>query len=118
MAVPGDVRLKHDAPEELLRQWIAHLTGVRDASPKTIESYRFAVADYLGFLMRYHGAPPSLKTLATVSRPDVRAWLADIRNNRGLAARSTKQQLSALKTFYRWLDETHGVDPSVVLNAR
>ncbi|MCI4660577.1 MAG: tyrosine recombinase XerC [Neomegalonema sp.] len=103
---------------DLLGHWLEHLRGARDVSPRTLESYGFAVQDLIGFLRDYHGDDPDLARLAQLGAVDLRAWLASLPERRGLSSRTIKQQLSAVKSFYRWLAESRGLDASVVLNAR
>jgi len=47
----------------------------------------------------------------------MRAWMAHERG-RGVAARSLARALSAVKSFYRWLAEREGFEPTAVLSTR
>ncbi len=47
----------------------------------------------------------------------MRAWMAHERG-RGVSARSLARSLSAVKSFYRWLAEREGFDPTAVLSVR
>ncbi|MBY6136578.1 tyrosine recombinase XerC [Nocardioides marinus] len=47
----------------------------------------------------------------------MRAWMASERGS-GTGARSLARKLSAVKSFYRWLAQREGFEPSAVLSAR
>ncbi len=101
-----------------LEQFIAYLAGERRASPRTLESYRHGCAQYLGFLARHRGGAPTAGALAGVTQAEVRAFLAWRRCEAGgaLAPRSLSQNLSAVRSFHRWLDRRHGIaNPALAL---
>jgi integrase/recombinase XerC len=90
-----------------LEAWIGYLAQERRASPRTLESYRYGVSTYLGFLQRHQGGTLSLDDLRRVSAADVRAFLAARRlgdGDSGLSPRSLSQNLSAVRSFHKWLD--------------
>ncbi|MCY4259403.1 MAG: tyrosine recombinase XerC [Rhodobacteraceae bacterium] len=87
------------------------------ASPHTRTSYRGDVNDYLSFLTGYLGMQVTSDQLADVDRRTLRAWLASERS-RGIAPRSIARKLSAVKGFYRWLNEQYGIDIVTVETTR
>lgn len=93
------------------------MSALRGSSPKTIEAYRRDVSGFLGFLGNHLGAPAGKSALAAVTISDMRAWMASERN-RGLSARSLARSLSAVKSFYRWLGETFGIEAASVTATR
>ena len=101
----------------LLEDWLASLSAVSGAAPATLAAYRRDVAGFLGFLNDHWGGPAGLAALGRVGPRDMRAWMAHARGQ-GLSSRSLARALSAVRTFYRWLDATHGVDASAVLATR
>ena len=101
----------------LLQTWIDGLTEVRGAAPATAAAYRSDVSDFLGFLTEHGGRAADLEALAAVDRSAIRAWLAAMRR-RGLQPVSARRALSSVRSFYRWLQTAHGVDPTVALSAR
>ena len=105
------------AANDLLTRWLATLTAVRGGSDATVDAYRRDVAGFLGFLSRHHGGALAPATLGTLKLTDMRAWMAHERR-RGLGPRSLARALSAVKSFFRWLAETEGIDASPVLAAR
>ena len=109
------------APSEgavrLLEDWLDQMRGVRGASPRTITAYRRDVSGYLGFLALHHGGPAGRRALAGVTTSDMRAWMARERG-RGLSARSLARALSAVKSFYAWLADAHGIEAAAVTATR
>lgn len=105
------------APSEgaarLLADWLAQLRAVQGASPQTIIAYQRDVSVYLGFLALHWGEPAGRAALGRVGISDMRAWMARERG-RGLSARSLARALSAVKSFYVWLDAAHGITAPAV----
>ena len=102
---------------DLMQHWLTHVTAIRGHSDKTANAYRRDVSGYLGFLTNHLGGQLGKSALATITITDMRAWMAYERR-RGLTARSLARSLSAVKSFYRWLSETHGMEVSSVLATR
>lgn len=65
----------------------------------------------------HHGDQQGLRAIARVSVSDMRAWMAHARSG-GIGARSLSRQLSAVKSFYRWLAEREGFEPTAILATR
>ncbi len=103
--------------EALLGDWLAQLAAVRGASPRTITAYQRDVSGFLGFLAQHWGGPVGRARLAEVGTSDMRAWMARERG-RGLSARSLARALSAVRSFYAWLAEAHGVEAPAVTATR
>ncbi len=103
--------------EALLALWLAQLAAVRGASPRTITAYQRDVSGFLGFLSLHWGGPAGRARLSEVGVTDIRAWMARERE-RGLSARSLARSLSAVKSFYAWLAEAHGVEAPAVTATR
>jgi integrase/recombinase XerC len=103
-----------DIDAETLRlAWLDHLRHERRLSDKTLRAYGDDLATFVGFLHQHRGASPDLKTLAAVNAGDVRGWIAT-RRNAGLGAPGVARALSALRTFFRWLDRKgHAHNPAV-----
>ncbi len=94
-AGPGDLDRAVDA-------WRSWLRSERRAAPLTLEAYERDLLAFLAFLAEHRGEPPSLASLAALSRADLRAWLA-MRAGGGLKASSTARALSVIRGFYRFL---------------
>lgn len=104
-------------PHDLMEHWLTHVTAIRGQSDKTINAYRRDVSGYLGFLTKHKGGVLGKSALAAITITDMRAWMAHERR-RGIAARSLARSLSAVKSFYRWLSEIHGLEVTSVLATR
>jgi integrase/recombinase XerC len=92
-------------PREALAAFLEHLAQERRASPRTVEAYQAAALAYLAFLEPHLGGSLTLTDLGALTPGDIRAYLAHRRGGaRPLSARSLAQNLSALRTFHRFLD--------------
>ena len=89
-----------------LAEFVAFLSKERNDSPHTVKAYERDVADFAAFCGRYYGGAWSW---SGVDRLAVRGWLGAL-HERGLAKRSAARALSALRTFYRFLNATRGVE--------
>ncbi len=106
-----------DAARDALQNWLEGQQSLRGAAPNTLEAYRRDVADFIAFMAGHTGAPQGLTALAQLSVADMRAWMAHLRGTK-IAARSLARKLSAVKSFYRWLAEREGFEPTAVLSTR
>ncbi len=89
--------------------WLRHMGVIKASSPATLVAYRTDLDSFLGFLGGHWGGPSGIAALGTISTADMRAWMAWERAN-DLSARSLSRRLSAVKSFYRWLFENHGIE--------
>ncbi|MDX2309349.1 MAG: tyrosine recombinase XerC [Hyphomicrobium sp.] len=83
--------------------WLAHLEDNLNRSPDTISAYARDVRQLLDFLERRLGYRACLADLDRLDTKTIRAFLAD-RRRTGVESRSLARTLSALRTFFRWLD--------------
>ncbi|MFK7867646.1 MAG: tyrosine recombinase XerC [Roseobacter sp.] len=113
----GDLALVSPAAADALKRWLTHQTALKGAAENTIIAYRGDVADFLGFITQHKGDLQGLGALGTIGISDMRAWMAQLRRDE-TGARSVARKLSAVKSFYRWLAEREGFDPTAVLSAR
>jgi integrase/recombinase XerC len=101
-----------------LEGFITYMAQERRASPRTLESYRHGCAEYLGFLAKHRGGALTAGALTGVTPAEVRAFLAYRRGDEGgaLQPRSLSQNLSAVRSFHRWLDRRCGLpNPTLAL---
>ncbi len=79
-----------------------YLKSEKRASAYTLRNYGATLERFENFLTGHLGAPASLENLGALETKDFRAFLAE-RRNEGLSTPSLKLELSALKTFYKFL---------------
>ncbi len=90
-----------------------HLKSEKRASQYTMRNYGATLERLDGFLLNYHGDAASLDTLAALETKDIRAFLAQ-RRNEGLQPQSIKLELSAIKSFFAFLQKRAGVENDAV----
>src|SRR3989441_13117108 len=109
-------RIPHSAlanPE--IAEFTAFLAKERNDSPHTVKAYARDVADFAAFCTQYYGG--AAWSFAGVDRLAIRGWLGALQQ-RGLAKRSAARALSALRTFYRFLNTTRGLELNPAKAAR
>jgi len=102
---------------DLMERWLSSVTAIRGQAEKTSNAYRRDVSGYLGFLTHHLGGGLGKSALSKITISDMRAWMA-FERRRGISARSLARSLSAVKSFYRWLSETEGLEVTSVLATR
>lgn len=105
------------AATQALAEWLAHQKSLKGASGNTVDAYRRDVLGFLAFMTVHKGDAQGLGALARITTSDMRAWMAATRGP-DLGPRSLARKLSAVKSFYRWLAEREGFEPTAVLAAR
>lgn len=106
------------ASDEFIRvqvgAWQRELGSVRRLADNTLEAYGRDIDQFLSFLAGHAGGPVTLNTLKDLRGADIRAFMAQ-RRAESLGSRSLARVLSALKSFFRFL-EREGVVVSEALN--
>lgn len=105
------------AARDALALWLDHQRALRGAAENTVSAYATDVAGFLTFITQHKGAPQGLGALAEITTSDMRAWMAHTRGD-NVGPRSLARKLSAVKSFYRWLAEREGFEPTAVLATR
>ena len=100
-----------------LAGWLDHQRALKGAAANTITAYQNDVQGFLAFRGRHHGESQGLGPISKLTVSDMRAWMAHERG-RGVSARSLARSLSAVKTFYGWLADREGFEPTAVLSTR
>lgn len=89
---------------EALTVFLSHLSGERRLADKTVEAYQRDISAFFGFLTVHLETRLTLGTLGALKVMDFRAYLAHRRRgDRSLSPASIGRQLSALRTFYRYI---------------
>jgi site-specific recombinase XerD len=89
-------------PTLLQRFFTQRLMQQRRASPHTIGSYRDTFRLLLHFAQARLGKPPSQLTFEQIDAPFIAAFLEDLENGRGIAARTRNLRLTAIRSFFRY----------------
>jgi integrase/recombinase XerC len=98
-----------------IAQWMRELGSVRRLAPKTLEAYGRDIGQFMTFLAGHMGGPVSLQSLRELRGADIRAFMAQ-RREESLGSRSLARVLSALKSFFSFL-ERENVLVTEALNA-
>ena len=89
-------------PQLLQRFFTQRLMHQRRASPHTIGSYRDSFRLLLHFAQARLGKPPSQLAFEQIDAPFVAAFLNELENGRGIAARTRNLRLTAIRSFFRY----------------
>lgn len=98
----GDAALGNDLTQAVAR-WLDHLVVERGASELTREAYARDAAHLTGFLARQLGRAPVIADIATLDARSFRGFMAS-RRQAGASSRTLARTMSALRTFFRWLE--------------
>jgi integrase/recombinase XerC len=91
----------------VIAEFLLHLEKERDVSPHTLAAYRRDLARLSAFLSA--GADGAAWSYATVDHQTLRAFLAHLARSR-LGRRSIARTMSAVRSFYRYLQRTDVID--------
>jgi integrase/recombinase XerC len=105
--VVHDPTLGHPA-RALVAGWLSDLQHNRRASPHTLRAYANTGHSLLDFAGTHLGRAVDGAALGALTLQDFRAYLAARRGN-GLANVSVAREVSALRSFFGWLDRTQGI---------
>lgn len=83
--------------------WLIHLAHERGAAVNTLAAYERDLRQFLEWLERELGAPPGLADLVRLDARRFRAFMA-ARRGSGAVGRSLARTMSALRSFFRWLE--------------
>jgi integrase/recombinase XerC len=90
---------------QALEAWIAYLAYERRASPLTLQAYRDDLEAFLAFMEIHRGERLTLAVLSDISAAEVRAYMAHRRGGETpLSTRSLSRHLSAIRSFFGWID--------------
>ena len=99
---------------DAVRAWLDALVGGRGASDHTLAAYERDVRQLLAWLKGDLGHAPCLADLAQVNAKRMRGFLAH-RRRQGASSRTLARSLSAIRTFFRWLEREEIVRNRAVL---
>jgi len=90
-----------------IAEFLVHLEKARDLSPNTVSAYTRDLREFSTWLAVTHGEAGW--QWDALSRTHIRGYLAHL-TRRGLAKRSIARQLSAVRSFYKWMHRDERVD--------
>ncbi len=86
-----------------IEKWLKSLEHHRRLSLQTVINYRRDVRKFITFLHTHIGTEIDLSVFAALTTQDIRAFLADQRDNKQLQSRSLARHLSALRSLVHYL---------------
>src|SRR5690606_16961790 len=98
----GELQLSRPL-QEAAADWLDHLAGERNYSDLTREAYGRDLRQLLSYLQAQLGRQPSLADLEILEPRTFRGFLASRRRQQA-SNRSLARSLSALRSFFRWLE--------------
>ena len=106
---------------QLLSEFITWLEDVRRTSPHTVKAYQRDLATLFIFLEKHSAKPLTPQTFTELTASDIQSYLAHRLTPHGRLNRATtsaktslNRQLSALRSFCKWLNSHYGVsNPSI-----
>ena len=98
-----------------MSEFLQHLAGERRLADKTVESYQRDLGAFIGFLAGHLDKTVTLSDLGALALRDFRAYLAfRQRGEKPLSPASIARQLSALRTFFRYLNRRYGIENDAI----
>ncbi len=89
--------------------------GERRLAEKTIEGYQRDISRFIGFLAEHLEKTINLKDLKDLKLRDFRSFLAfRQRGEKAISAASISRQLSALRTYYRYLHRRYNLENDAI----
>ncbi len=102
----SDSQLPLNADFDLaVSRWLDHLARDKGFSDESITAYTRDLAQFAAFLRARLAHAPCLGDLNCLTVKDFRAFLT-ARRKAGVSSRSLARSLSALRTFFRWLEQS------------
>lgn len=99
-------------PQDIIRDWHAHLAHERRRSEHTRRAYVATAERFCAFLMEHRGGAVDAAMLRSLSAGDLRAYLA-ARRAGGLGNASAARELSAIRTFLRFVGGSNANVPQM-----
>ena len=89
-------------------RWLAYLGHERAYAEATLVAYERDLAQFLSFLEKSLGREPARSDLGRLEIRTFRAFMAE-RRRAGSTSRSLARTMSALRSFFRWLEAGEGL---------
>lgn len=89
---------------EAVQRWLDHLQHQRGHADLTVRAYRRDLDQFVAYLNRTYARPPCLGDLHRLETKTFRGFLAG-RRRADVGSRSLARTMSALRTFFKWLED-------------
>ena len=97
-----------------LRNFFKEMSQVKRASSHSVTAYMHDISGFLAFLYQHKGDAVDREMLRTLEERDLRAFMAH--RAQRYAKSSNARTLSAIRTFFRYLNQHAGMDNTVALH--
>lgn len=101
-----------------IAEWHNYLRSERRLALRTQVIYGDAMDAFVEFLCNHLGGEPTLKSLEELRTADIRAYLSHLRGTRQLSNTTLAQQVSALRSFFRYLEKQGMAANAAIQNLR
>lgn len=98
---------------ETITEFLTYLLKTKNYSSHTVTAYEHNIYDFVNFYKKYTGDDILPNDLSRADAMTFRAWMAD-RHRRELSHKSTAQALASLRSFYKFLKKSHGIENDVI----
>ncbi len=100
---------------DMVCAFLDHLSGERRVSPKTALAYERDISAFFEFMAGHHGHVLTLAHISDISLRDFRSYIsARRRGDNGLSPNSLARHLSALRTFFRYIERRWSVKNAAI----
>lgn len=96
---------------DYINDFIDYLVVEKGLSNNTQESYRFDLIDFSNYLNNHH-----INDLRSLSEKDITDYLAYLKDNKKLKARSIERHLTTLRMLYKYLIKNEIIDTDITSN--
>ncbi len=86
-----------------IKSWLGEMKSVRRLASNSIDAYKRDINQFIAFIAKHHQCVVDLKILQDLKPADFRSFLA-YRRNQDVSSRSLARTLSALKSFFIYLE--------------
>ena len=110
----ASTRLRAHAPQPEIAEFLRHVRDEKQQSPNTVKAYTRDLAAFTEFCGAHYGGG---FTWAKLDRQGIRGFLGELQR-RGQSKRSAARALSAVRSFFRYLQTHHDLSVPAVRGTR
>ena len=94
--------------QEVISNWLEYLAKQKAYSNNTVLSYQNDIFNFIGFINNYLSSIVTISILEEIDTRLLRSWLS-ARHKDEYSMSSSARALSAVKSFYRYLEKKHNI---------